>query len=331
MDLFPIETNPVPEGALVGEIAASDGVRLRTAHWRPTARKTLGTVCIFQGRAESIERYFETVGDLRRRGFAVATSLLMHHSQLTDLELCGPSVPRCREILSPDALEFVAGLARAFRPRIDQLLADRQRRHRRLAQGEPLGFLAETRGVREGDWRVAPLPADLLRRTVEITGPVDRKMIINALNSRARAFMADFEDSCAPTWENVARGQVNLRDAVRRTIALDDPATGKRYRLNERTATLIVRPRGWHLPEKHVLVDGEPVSGAIFDFAVFLANNHAELAARGTGPYFYLPKMESHHEARLWNEIFLAAQDRLDIPRGTIKATVLIETVLAAF
>ena len=185
--------------------------------------------------------------------------------------------------------------------------------------------------VRAGDWRVAPVPADLQDRRVEITGPVDRKMVINALNAPVRCFMADFEDSCAPTWENIVRGQVNLADAIRRTISYADAATGKIYRLADRTATLIVRPRGWHLPEKHVLVNGEAVSGALFDFAVYLANNHEALARAGTGPYFYLPKMESHLEARLWNDVFLAAQDVLGMPHGTIKATVLIETILAAF
>jgi malate synthase len=178
---------------------------------------------------------------------------------------------------------------------------------------------------------VAPVPADLNDRRVEITGPVDRKMIINALNAPVQAFMADFEDSCSPTWGNVVRGQVNLFDAVRRTISYEDPATSKVYRLAERTATLIVRPRGWHLPEKHVRINGETVSGALFDFALFIANNHEALARRGTGPYFYLPKLESHLEARLWNEVFVAAQDALGIARGTIKATVLIETILAAF
>ena len=262
---------------------------------------------------------------------AVATSLLMHHSQLTDLELCGPSVPRCREILSPDALEFVAGLARAFRPRIDQLLADRQRRHRRLARGEALGFLPETRGVREGDWRVAPLPADLLRRTVEITGPVDRKMIINALNSGADVFMADFEDATSPVWRNLVEGQVNLHDAVRRTIRHLDPRSGKLYELGERTAVLMVRPRGLHLPEDHVTVDHEPVAGAFFDFALYGWHNARAALTRGSGPYFYIPKLESMEEAALWSDIFELTENRLRLERGTIKATILIETIPAAF
>src|SRR6267154_1830485 len=205
------------------------------------------------------------------------------------------------------------------------------RRQALLDDGALPEFLADTAAVRAGDWRISPVPADLADRRVEITGPVDRKMVINALNAPVRAFMADFEDSCSPTWENVIRGQVNLQDAVRRTISYEAPATGKVYRLAEHTATLIVRPRGWHLPEKHLRINGDTVSGALCDFALFIANNHEALARRGTGPYFYLPKIESHLEARLWNEVFLAAQEALGIARGTIKATVLIETVLAAF
>ncbi len=235
------------------------------------------------------------------------------------------------DVLGERALALVGHLHQRFDGRRLELLAQRRRRQAAIDAGELPGFLPETATIRAGDWRVAPVPADLQDRRVEITGPVDRKMMINALNSRARAFMADFEDSCAPTWENIVRGQVNLRDAVDRSISFQDPATGKSYHLNEHTATLIVRPRGWHLPEKHLRVDGQPVSAALFDFAVFLANNHRALAARGTGPYFYLPKLESHLEARLWNDVFLAAQDWLGMPRGTIKATVLIETILAAF
>ncbi|MCL4778083.1 MAG: malate synthase A [Gammaproteobacteria bacterium] len=235
------------------------------------------------------------------------------------------------DVLGERALALVGHLHQRFDGRRLELLAQRRRRQAAIDAGELPGFLPETATIRAGDWRVSPVPADLQDRRVEITGPVDRKMMINALNSRARAFMADFEDSCAPTWENIVRGQVNLRDAVDRSISFQDPATGKSYHLNEHTATLIVRPRGWHLPEKHLRVDGQPVSAALFDFAVFLANNHRALAARGTGPYFYLPKLESHLEARLWNDVFLAAQDWLGMPRGTIKATVLIETILAAF
>ena len=191
-------------------------------------------------------------------------------------------------------------------------------------------FLAETRAVREGDWRVAPVPADLQDRRVEITGPVDRKMMINAFNSGASAFMADFEDSLSPTWENLLEGQLNLTDAIDRTISLEQE-DGRVYRLQERVATLLVRPRGWHLPEKHLLVDGQPVSASLFDFGLHVFHNARRLLERGSGPYFYLPKLESHLEARLWNEVFLRAQESLGIPRGSIKATVLIETILAAF
>src|SRR5580658_3444039 len=247
------------------------------------------------------------------------------------VEILGAPVERGTEVLTPLALQLLASLHRRFNPRRLELLAMRSRRQAQFDEGALPGFLDATIEVRTSDWRVAPVPADLADRRVEITGPVDRKMIINALNAPVRAFMADFEDSCTPTWENLVAGQVNLADAVRRTISYQDAATGKVYRLGERTATLIVRPRGWHLPEKHVRVNGELVSGALFDFALYVANNHAALSERGTGPYLYLPKLESHLEARLWNDVFLAAQDALGLPRGTIKATVLIETILAAF
>ena len=232
-------------------------------------------------------------------------------------------------VLTPEALEFVAGLHRRFNATRMELLRARDARQEWLdADGEPT-FLAETAHVREGDWTVAPCPADLQDRRVEITGPTDAKMVINALNSGASCFMADFEDALSPTWRNVLEGQANLMDAVRRTLSLD---TGeKRYRLNERTAVLIVRPRGWHLPERHLLVDGEPVSASLFDFGLFFFHNARELIERGSGPYFYLPKLESHLEARLWNDVFTAAQRELGVPHGTIRATVLIETILAAF
>ena len=200
---------------------------------------------------------------------------------------------------------------------------------KRLDAGERPDFLPQTKSVREGNWTIAPIPADLQCRRVEITGPVERKMIINALNSGADAYMTDFEDSNAPNWDNQVTGQVNLIDAVRRTIVLEQG--GKTYRLNDKIATLVVRPRGWHLDEKHVLVDGKRVSGGIFDFALYMFHNAKELLARGSGPYFYLPKMESHLEARLWNDIFVMTQKELGIPQGTVKATVLIETILAAF
>jgi malate synthase len=235
------------------------------------------------------------------------------------------------EILTGDAVRFIAALHCRFHPTRTQLLNARVERQRRIDAGERPDFLHETASIREGDWRCAPIPSDLMDRRVEITGPVERKMVINALNSGAKVFMADFEDSTTPLWVNLLEGQANLRDAVRRTIAFDDQNTGKNYRLNAQTAVLFVRPRGWHMPEQHMLVDGEPVSGSLFDFGLYLFHNAAELRARGTGPYFYLPKIESHLEARLWNDVFIFAQQHLGLPQGTIRATVLIETILAAF
>ncbi len=237
--------------------------------------------------------------------------------------------PEFAAVLTPQALEFVAGLHRTFAARRLELLAAREARQARLEAGEQLGFLPQTASVRAGDWKVAPLPADLQDRRVEITGPVDRKMIINALNSGARVFMADFEDASSPTWENCVAGQINLRDAVRRTITLEQG--GKSYRLNDKTAVLMIRPRGWHLPEKHMTVDGETLSGSLFDFGLYFFHNAAELLARGSGPYFYLPKLESHLEARLWNDVFVYAQNALGVPQGSVRATVLIETIVAAF
>jgi len=234
------------------------------------------------------------------------------------------------EILTAEAQRFLTTLARAYEGRRQELLARRVERQRRLDAGERPDFLPQTRSVREAVWSVAPIPPDLTDRRVEITGPVDRKMIINGLNSGARVYMADFEDSNAPTWRNNLEGQANLRDAVRGTIGFTSPE-GKRYALAPRTATLMVRPRGWHLDEKHVTVDGRPISAALFDFGLCFFHNAAALIAKGTGPYFYLPKLESHLEARLWNDVFNLAQDELGIPRGTIRATVLIETILAAF
>ena len=248
-----------------------------------------------------------------------------------ELEFLAPPLERSTEVLTPAALELVVTLHRKFNGRRLELLAARAQRQRQLDAGELPEFLPEAAATRAGKWRVAPVPADLLDRRVEITGPVDRKMIINALNAPVQAFMADFEDSSSPTWENMVSGQINLRDAINRSISYLDAASGKSYRLGARIATLIVRPRGWHLPEKHLHIDGEPASASLFDFAIFLANNHESLARARTGPYFYLPKIESHLEARLWNEVFVAAQDALGMKRGTIKATVLIETILAAF
>jgi malate synthase len=246
------------------------------------------------------------------------------------IEITANVTPEYAEILTADAVAFAARLQRAFGPRRIDLLARRAARQVRFDAGELPDFPVETRAVREGAWTCDPVPADIQDRRVEITGPVDRKMIINALNSGANVFMADFEDANTPLWDNNVRGQLNLRDAIRRRIDYVSPE-GKAYRLNDRTATLFVRPRGWHLPEKHVVVDGEPISGGIFDFAIYFFHNAKELVARGSGPYFYLPKLESHLEARLWNDIFVMAQDDLGIRRGTIKATVLVETILAAF
>ncbi len=247
------------------------------------------------------------------------------------VELRGAWNERYGVVLTAEAVAFAVGFERRFGARRRELLARRAARQTRLDHGERPDFLPTTRQVREVAWKVAPLPADLLDRRVEITGPVERKMVINALNSGAKVFMADFEDSTTPTWANLLEGQINLRDAVRRTITYDDPATGKSYKLGERPAVLCVRVRGWHLEEAHVLVDGEPMSGAIFDFALYLFHNAKELLERGSGPYFYLPKMESHLEARLWREIFVAAEAELGLKAGSIRATVLIETILAAF
>jgi malate synthase len=246
------------------------------------------------------------------------------------IEITAQVTPEFAQILTPDAVAFVARLQRAFGARRTDLLARRVARQVQFDAGELPGFLAETKEIRDDDWTCDPVPAGIEDRRVEITGPVDRKMIINALNCGANVYMADFEDANTPLWTNNVQGQLNLRDAIRRRIDYVSPE-GKAYRLNERTATLFVRPRGWHLPEKHVIVDGEPISGAIFDFALYFFHHAKELIARGSGPYFYLPKLESHLEARLWNDIFVMAQDDLLIARGTIKATVLIETILGAF
>src|SRR4051812_48973480 len=247
------------------------------------------------------------------------------------LEIHAPLSSRMEEVLTPQALAFVAGLHHEFDGARQELLRRRAERMAELRSGGTLDFLEDTREIREdGSWTAAPAPRDLQDRRVEITGPTDRKMVINALNSGARGFMADFEDSNSPTWRNMVAGHVNLIDAIDGTIEFtsDD---GKEYRLNEETATLLVRPRGWHLPEKHLLVDGARTSGALVDFGLHFFHNARRLLEKGSGPYFYLPKMESHREARLWNSVFEYAQDALDIPRGTVKATVLIETIPAAF
>ncbi len=247
------------------------------------------------------------------------------------LEILGPSVERSEEVLTPLALQLLASLHRRFQPRRLELLAARTLRQQRIEAGLMPDFLPDTAAIRAAGWRVAPIPSDLAGRCLAVTGPVDRRSVIDTLNEPVRACAADFEDSCSPTWENMIRGQVNLTDAIRRTISYADAGTGKVYRLRESTATVVMRPRGWHLPEKHVRIHGETVSATLFDFALFIANNHVALAKRGTGPYFYLPKLESHLEARLWNDVFLATQDALGLPRGTIKAIVLIETIPAAF
>ncbi len=242
-----------------------------------------------------------------------------------------PMGPRHEEILTPEALEFLAALHRRFEPRRSQILHARVIRQARYDAGELPDFLRETADIRAAEWRVGSIPADLLDRRVEITGPVDRKMIINALNSGAKVFMADFEDANSPTWHNNLDGQINLLDRWHGTIDYQDPASGKRYQLGERPAVLMVRPRGWHLPEPGVAVDGSPMSASLFDFGLYVFHNARALIERGTGPYFYVPKLESHQEARLWNSVFLFAEERLGLAPGTIKVTVLIETLPAAF
>ena|SRR5215472_3361355 len=247
------------------------------------------------------------------------------------LEIQAPTHAQQSAILTREALQFLVDLHRQFNTRRLELLAAQKERQKRLDAGERPDFLPETKRIRESEWTVAQIPKDLLDRRVEITGPVDRKMIINALNSGASVFMADFEDSNTPTWANQIDGQANLMDAVRRTITYEDPSTGKKYALNQRTAVLLVRPRGWHLDEQHVAVDGHAMSGALFDFGLYFFHNAKALLNSGTGPYFYLPKMESHLEARLWNDAFVFAQRQIAVPHGSIRATVLIETILAAF
>jgi malate synthase len=261
-----------------------------------------------------------TLGPRRRKDFMMPEGVV----------ITGRADERFAEILTPEALEFVAGLQRRFDGRRKDLIAARAARQQRIDAGEMPDFLPETEEIRNAAWKVVPPPPDLADRRCEITGPVDRKMMINALNSGAKVFMADFEDSCSPTWNNMIDGQINLKDAIRRVIEFTNP-DGRTYALNPQTATLMVRPRGWHLVERHMTVDGEAVSGSLFDFGLYFFHNAAELIARGTGPYFYLPKLESHLEARLWNDVFVAAQDELGIPQGTIRATVLIETILAAY
>src|SRR3989441_10793953 len=242
-----------------------------------------------------------------------------------DISVLGRVSAGFAEILTEEALDFIANLHRHFEPRRQDLLARRAARQKEFDRGKLPDFLPDTREIREGEWRMAPQPKALLDRRVELTGPTDRKMVINALNSGDSTFMANFEDANCPTWHNMMDGQINLSDAVRRTISFEQ--SGKQYRLRDKTAVLIPRPRGWHLDEKHLHVDGKAVSGALFDFGLFFFHNAKQLIARGSGPYFYLPKMESHLEARLWNDIFIASQDQLGVKRGSIKAPALIETV----
>jgi malate synthase len=247
------------------------------------------------------------------------------------LVIKGQWTAACARVLTKEARLFITELEKCFGNRRRELLTARVQRQSDIDKGVMPDFLPETESVRNGDWTVAHVPADLQDRRVEITGPVDRKMIINALNSPVKVFMADFEDSSSPTWDNMVEGQVNLRDAIRRKITFINPKNGKYYKLNDKTATLMVRPRGWHLEEKNVELNGKPISASLFDFGLYFFHNAKELNKRDTGPYFYLPKLESHLEARLWNDVFVYAQETLGVPNGTIKATVLIETILAAF
>jgi malate synthase len=251
-------------------------------------------------------------------------------TQTTGIEVVGAVNAQYEEILTPGALKFIEELERQFGARRNKLLQYRRIRQEEIKSGNLPDFLPETKHIRNGDWTIAPLPEDLQDRRVEITGPTERKMVINALNSGAKVFMADCEDATSPTWEKIVEGQINLRDAVNRTIFFENP-NGQKYVLKEKTAVLLLRPRGLHLEEKHVLLDGKPISGSFFDFGLYFYHNVKNLLARGTGPYFYLPKLESHLEARLWNDVFVFAQKKLGIPQGTIKATVLIETIMAAF
>lgn len=250
---------------------------------------------------------------------------------MASIDILGAVKPGYEKILTDDALAFVAALEEKFGARRRELLAARAKRQQDFDKGALPDFLPETKSVREGDWRVAPIPQDLQDRRVEITGPVERKMMINALNSGAKVFMTDFEDALAPSWENLIDGQINLMDLWQGQLQFADPKSGKHYAVGDNPAVLIVRPRGWHLEEGHALLGGKPISGSLFDFGLYFFHNHAALKAAGTGPYFYLPKMESHLEARLWNDVFIYAQETLGVPQGTIKGTVLIETLPAAF
>ncbi len=250
--------------------------------------------------------------------------------ETSTLQITERMTPEVAEVLTPEALQFLEKLVKNFSETRQQLLNKRKERQKEVDQGKLPNFLSETKQIREGDWTIAPVPEELYDRRVEITGPTDRKMVINALNSGAKVFMADFEDANSPTWDNLIEGHINLRDAIRRTIDFKSPE-GKEYKLNENVATLFVRPRGWHMEEKHILFEGKPISASLFDFGLYFFHNAQELLERGSGSYFYIPKMESHLEARLWNDVFVFAESELGIPQGSIKATVLIETIFAAF
>jgi len=252
------------------------------------------------------------------------------NTQTSGITVLGEMKPGFEKILTPAALQFIEQLERHFGEKRRELLQYRNKRQEEIDKGILPHFLPETKHIREGDWTIAPLPDDLQDRRVEITGPVERKIVINALNSGANVFMACLEDATSPTWDNVVDGQINLNDAVNKTIFYESH-NGKKYKLNKKTAVLVVRPRGWHLEEKHVLIDGMPISASLFDFGLYFFHNAVHLTGNGTGPYFYLPKLESHLEARLWNDVFVFSQKYIGIPKGTIKATVLIETILAAF
>jgi malate synthase len=313
--------------------AARKPARRSTSNQRKTSKKAKSTSILKKRAAKPAARKPARRAAAKRavsrpvRSPAVAKRVAVP----AGVKIVGEMLPAYSEILTAEAIAFLAGLERKFGGRRRELLERRAEMQKRLDRGEKPDFLPETAKIRDGDWTVAPLPKDLLDRRVEITGPTDHKMVINAMNCGASVFMPDFEDANTPTWHNMIDGQINLRDAIRRSITFDDPSSGKHYKLNDKTAVLIARPRGWHLPEKHVLVDGKPMSGSIFDFGLYFFHNAKELLERGSGPYFYLPKMESHLEARLWNDIFVEAQAKLGVPRGSIKATCLIETIMAAF
>jgi len=278
--------------------------------------------------------YFTYIADIfiyNTKILLMDTSILTVFPTIKNLEITGAYKEGFETILTTEALDFLKGLHIRFNVQRKALLQNRIERQQAIDNGQMPDFLTATKSIRESDWQVAPIPEDLLDRRVEITGPVDRKMVINALNSGAKVFMADFEDSNTPNWQNNIGGQINLRDAINRTIDFTNPKNGKYYQLNEQTATLMVRPRGWHLEEKHIKVNGENMSGGFVDFGLFVFHNAKNLIEKGSGPYFYLPKMESHLEARLWNDVFVYAQEQLGIPQKTIKATVLIETILASF